>query len=93
MCSSELGDGWKPTVLETESENDFIRAGQRGLSDAGDYFIAGSAYPEHTGSFKFVFPGCDDDPFDGIVIICDEPPVYSPSQSGNTSRILVGLTL
>ena len=53
MYFSELGGGWAPAVLNTEIEHDFIRASQKGLSDAGDYFIAGSAYPKHTGSFNY----------------------------------------
>ena len=53
MLFLELGHGWAPTVLDTIEEHDFIRQSQKGLSDAGDYFIAGSACPEHTGSFEY----------------------------------------
>ena len=49
----ELGEGWGPTVLETELEHDFIRQSQKGLSDAQDYFIAGSRYPNQTGHFPY----------------------------------------
>ena len=53
LYCSELGDGWAPTVLETEEEHDFIKQSQKGLSDAGNYFIGGSAFPQHTGSFDY----------------------------------------
>ena len=69
---SALGNGWAPTVLETEIENDFIRASQKGLSDAGDYFIAGSAYPRHTGSFNYY----SREPF------LDLSPAYLTTQTG-----------
>ena len=53
-CFSQLfGDRWKPTILETKIEHDFIRQSQKGLSDVGDYLVGGSAYPEHTGSFNY----------------------------------------
>ena len=50
---SELGDGWAPTVLETEVEHDFIRQSQKGLNNSEDYFIGGSAYPDHIGLFSY----------------------------------------
>ena len=77
---SELGSGWKPAVLETKSEHDFIRASQKGLSDAGDYFIAGSALPVQTGSFQYHVSDSD----------VNNPvydPQYSTSQSGNVAKI------
>ena len=35
----ELGDGWLPAVVETESEMDFITQGQRALNDNRSYRI------------------------------------------------------
>ena len=32
--------------METKAEHDFIRQSQKVLKDAGDYFIAGSRFPE-----------------------------------------------
>ena len=79
LYHSELGDGWAPTVLSTEVEHDFIRQSQKGLSDAQDYFIGGSAYPEHFGTFRYtVFERSSSFPdFDS--------PQYSTTQSGNVS--------
>ena len=74
LCFSELGDGWGPTVLETEVEHDFIRQSQKGCS-ADDFFIAGSVYPKHTGSFKHSTPA----PEFGK----KRKPSYSSIQSGN----------
>ena len=73
---SELGDGWGPTVLETEVEHDFIRQSQRGLSDAQNYFIAGSAFPETSGSFDYIFTS-----YPGTI-----EPSYSPIPSGNVLK-------
>ena len=50
---SDLGDGWGPAVLETEVEHDFIRQSERGLTNAQNYFIAGSAFPNTSGSFDY----------------------------------------
>ena len=72
MFFSALGDGWGPAVLETEIEHDFIKAGQKGLSNAQDYFIAGSAYPRHRGSFNYYSRR----PFD------DLSPAYLTTQTG-----------
>ena len=41
-------------MLDTEIEHDFVRQSQKGLSNAQDYFIGGSAYPEITGGFTYV---------------------------------------
>ena len=39
---SEIGPGWIPTVLTSETEYNFIQEKQRRLSDKQDYFIAGT---------------------------------------------------
>ena len=38
---SELGEGWGPTILDSEGEMAFIKQGQRSLSDIRTYFIGG----------------------------------------------------
>ena len=77
---AELGDGWAPAVLETEIERDFIRQSQKGLGDAKDYFIGGSAYPEDTGTFDYPSP------YGWKLTARPNPnaePAYSTTQSGN----------
>ena len=71
----ELGKGWRPTVLETELEHDFIRQSQKSLWHPYDYFIAGSRYPEQTGYFPY---HVSVNTFDTITEI-----LYSTNQSGN----------
>ena len=36
-----LGIHWKPAVLETELELNFVKQAQRGMSDVGNYWIGG----------------------------------------------------
>ena len=74
---SELGDGWAPTVLDTEVEHDFIRQSQRDLGDAQNYFIGGSAFPETRGSFDY----------STSPLINNIKPSYSPIQSGKLLKI------
>ena len=63
--------------METEVEHDFIRQSQKGLCDAKDYFIAGSAYRKVIGPFIYTT-----DPYD-----LDQPSnAYSQIQSGNVIR-------
>ena len=40
-------------VLETEWESDFIRQGQRGLSEVTSYWIGGSSYTEQIGKIEY----------------------------------------
>ena len=40
---SDIGDGWKPVVLNTQEEYDFIRESQKVLSNSVPYWIGGSA--------------------------------------------------
>ena len=42
LCLTELGQGWKPAVLESQEEHDFVRQAQKSLSDLQAYFIGGS---------------------------------------------------
>ena len=70
----ELGSGWGPAILETKTEQDFIKQGQKGWSGTGDYFIGGSAAsPVKTGTFKYHVSAN----------AIPSGPVYSLSQSGN----------
>ena len=63
-------------MLGTKVEHDFIRASQKGLSDAGAYFIGGSAAsPVKIGPFKYHVP----------VTEIPNGPVYSLTQSGNVA--------
>ena len=65
-------------MLGTEAEHDFIRQSQKGLSDAGDYFIDGSAFPAETGLFKYHVSAAHSDFYYPV-----NDPLYSTSQSGN----------
>ena len=69
-------------MLETEAEHDFIRQSQKVLSDAGDYFIAGSAFPVETGLFKYHVNVLNSDIYYPI-----NDPQYNTSQSGNVAKI------
>ena len=41
---SGFGPGWMPAIINSETELETIRAGQRGLSDDQDYWIGGSSF-------------------------------------------------
>ena len=43
MFFSEIGNGWKPTVLDTQGEYDFIREGQKSFNSSAPYWVGGSA--------------------------------------------------
>ena len=60
-------------------EHYFIRQSQKGLSDAKDYFIGGSAYPEMIGPFNHSYQEYWF--YYQIGPIVD--PEYSPSQTGD----------
>ena len=65
-------------MLETEAEHDFIRQSQKVLTDAGDYFIGGSAAsPVKIGPFKYHVP----------VTEIPNDPVYSLTQSGDVPSL------
>ena len=38
---SALEIHWKPAVLETELEHNFVKQAQRGMSDVGNYWLGG----------------------------------------------------
>ena len=62
--------------METEVEHDFIRQSQRGLNNTVDYFVGGSAFPDHNGTFVYtVHPNPTYKTFDD--------PQYSSTQTGN----------
>ena len=50
---SEIGDGWGPTVVNTEEEYAFIKEGQRSLSNSYPYWINGSTDTEIGGKLNF----------------------------------------
>ena len=70
---SELGEGWKPSILESEDEYDFVREGQKGLCDLEDYFIGGSVYPDFWWTIFGPFIGAFPQVYNN----------YSPTQAGN----------
>ena len=43
MFSSEIGNRWKPVVLDTQEEYDFIKEGQKSLNNSVHYWIGGSS--------------------------------------------------
>ena len=61
----DLGHGWAPAVLETETEHDFIREADRGVSDIKGYWIDGST--DRTG-LDFPYSGYIPDRSSGIKI-------------------------
>ena len=38
----EIGDGWAPAVINSQTEHDFIKTEQRTLSNNNNYWIGGS---------------------------------------------------
>ena len=62
--------------METEVEHDFIRQSQRGLNNTVDYFVGGSAFPDHNGTFVYtIYPNPN---FENL-----DDPQYSSTQTGN----------
>ena len=65
--------------METEVEHDFIRQSQRGLNNTVDYFVGGSAFPDHNGTFVYtiypIVPHFSNETLDD--------PQYSSTQTGN----------
>ena len=49
--SSEIGYGWRPAVLDTQEEYDFIREGQKSFNDSASYWIGGST--DSNGIFEY----------------------------------------
>ena len=39
----EIGNGWKPAILNNKEEYNFIRVGQKNFSDSVPYWLGGSA--------------------------------------------------
>ena len=39
---SDIGNGWIPALINDQTELDFIRESQRGLSNNHDYYIGGT---------------------------------------------------
>ena len=72
-------------MLNTKVEHDFIRGSQRGLTNAEDYFITGSVFPEKTGTFYYGLRPRD--------LVSVMPPGYSPIQSGNMVENLSAITV
>ena len=64
--------------METEVEHDFIRQSQRGLNDTDDYFVGGSAFPDHIGTFIYTIYSKPE-----LFAQTHDDPQYSSTQTGN----------
>ena len=64
--------------METEVEHDFIRQSQRGLNDTVDYFVGGSAFPDHNGTFVYTIYLKPE-----LLYKTHDDPQYSSTQTGN----------
>ena len=64
ITSIDLGHGWVPAVLESETEHDF-READRGVSDIKSYWIDGSS---NRTSFDFPYSDYFPDRSSGIKI-------------------------
>ena len=51
---SDIGNGWIPALINDQTELDFIRESQRGLSNNHDYYIGGTTQDKEKLTYQVI---------------------------------------
>ena len=84
---SDIGIGWRPANIDNSDEQDYIRQGQKTLSNSTPYWINGSALYDPSVIVTFGDPVLIPGPPTRIIIPRIEKP--NPDYNPNTSGIII----